>query len=111
MLADQSTYQIWLERVDGQKINGVAAFEIPSQNIKIDTAKNTMTVVMTDEVPGTIPEGMYQLRIHYTQAGKEDITAPALRFQVKEDAKYKNDTYGLLVAEKPDDLELSNQKL
>lgn len=104
MLADQSTYQIWLERVDGQKINGVAAFEIPSQNIKIDTAKNTMTVVMTDEVPGTIPEGMYQLRIHYTQAGKEDITAPALRFQVKEDAKYKNDTYGLLVAEKSDDL-------
>lgn len=47
---------------------------------------------------------MYQLRIHYTQAGKEDITAPALRFQVKEDAKYKNDTYGLLVAEKSDDL-------
>lgn len=104
MLQDKSAYQVLLSRVDGQKINGNKDIVIPDENFRIDSEKNTITVVMNDNSPGVIPEGQYQLTIDYTQADKEDITAPALRFMVKEDEKYRNDTYGLLVAEKSKDL-------
>ena len=104
MLTNTGEYKLMLSRVDGQKFGGVQSIQIPDNNIKIDDSQNTITVVMNDECPGTLPEGEYQLTFDYTDAAKEDLTAPALRFQVKENQKYRNDSYGLLVVEKADDL-------
>ncbi len=102
MLADTSSYQMMLSRVDGNLINGQTSVALPKEYIQIDTTKNVLTVMMTDEVPGSIEEGMYQLTIDYTDSSKEDLTAPALRFQVKADAKYRNDAYGFLAVVKKD---------
>ena len=102
MLADAGAYQVLLSRVDGNLINGQVSVVIPEEYIQIDTTKNVLTVMMTDEVPGSIEEGMYQLTIDYTDSSKEDLTAPALRFQVKADAKYRNDAYGFLAVVKKD---------
>lgn len=104
MLMDKSSYSVRIRRMDGYGIDNVDSIEIPSDNVMIDAEKNTMTLAFTDDNPGKLPEGQYEAYIHYTAADKEDITAPALRFQVKDDVKYRNDTYGVLVAQASADL-------
>lgn len=103
MLANQSEYKLMLSRVDGSKFNGVDSVEIPADSIEIDTSTNRMTVILTDDTPGTLPTGMYELTVDYTDSSKEDITAPALRFQVSDSVKYRNDAYGFLAVIKTDD--------
>ena len=103
MLANQSEYKLMLSRVDGNSFNGVKSVEIPAENIEIDSTTNRMTVMFTDDIPGTIPAGMYEFTIDYTDASKDDITAPALRFQVSDSVKYRNDAYGFLAVIKTDD--------
>ena len=104
MLENTSEYKLMLSRVDGQEFAGKKSVEIPAKNIQIDGAKNIITVVMNDECPGTIPEGQYQLTFDYTDSSKQDLTAPALRFQVKAEPQYKNESYGLLAIEKYGDV-------
>ena len=103
MLENTGEYTLMLSRVDGQKFLGAYSAAIPAEQIKIDSAKNSMTLVMNDECPGEIPEGQYQLTFDYTDSAKQDLTAPALRFQVKQEEKYRNDSYGILTVEKDAD--------
>ena len=103
MLANKSEYKLMLSRVDGQQINGKQSIEIPADNFEIDTTANKMTVLLTEETPGQIPVGMYQLVFDYTDASKGDISAPALRFQVSDSVKYRNDTFGYLAVIKTED--------
>ena len=103
MLVDQSVYDLRLTRVDGNRINGESSVVIPKDLIMIDDAVNTMTVTFTEDVPGTLAEGMYQLTIDYTDTSKEDISGQALRFHVSSDVKYKNDSYGFLAVIKDKD--------
>ncbi len=100
MLENTGEYKMLLSRVDGLEFNGQKSVEIPTSNIQIDGAKNTITVVMNDDVPGKIPEGQYELTFDYTDSTKDDLTAQALRFQVKEDPQYRNESYGMLAVEK-----------
>ena len=103
MLADQSSYKVMLSRRDGYAFNNVQSVEIPTSNIELDTTANKMTVMLTDETVGTLPIGMYELKIDYTDAAKEDITAPALRFHVSDSLIYRNDTYGCLAVVKDEE--------
>ncbi|MBQ1208261.1 MAG: hypothetical protein IIX65_06995 [Lachnospiraceae bacterium] len=103
MLVDQSVYDLRLTRVDGNRINGESSVVIPKDLIMIDDAVNTMTVTFTEDVPGTLAEGMYQLTVDYTDTSKEDISGQALRFHVSSDVKYKNDAYGFLAVIKDKD--------
>ena len=103
MLANTSEYKLLLSRADGKAFNGKQSVEIPAENIEIDTTANKMTILLTEEAPGELPEGKYTLTIDYTDSSKEDITAPALSFQVSKSLKYRNDTYGYLAVVKTDD--------
>ena len=84
-----------VSRVDGMVWNGITEFEIPSNSFSIDEINNTMTVKIDESMP-KLAEGQYQITFDYTAADKEDITATALQFMVKDNVKYKNDTYGVL---------------
>ena len=103
MLANKSEYKLMLSRVDGFKINGNDSVEIPADQFEIDSTANKISVMLTDNTPGDLLPGMYQLTVDYTDASKEDITAPALRFQVSESTKYRNDAYGYLAVIKTSD--------
>ena len=103
MLENKGEYTLMLSRVDGQRFLGADSVPIPAEQIKIDSAKNSMTLVMNDDCPGELPEGQYQFTFDYTDSAKQDITAPALRFQVKREEKYRNDSYGVLAIEKTAD--------
>ena len=96
MLLDTGAYDVKLSRVDGLAIDGKDSLVIPDSQVKIDDYMNTMTISLTDDAPGKLPEGMYQLTLDYTDAAKADLTAQSLRFQVKDDIKFKNDAYGFL---------------
>ncbi len=100
MLTDTGDYSLMLSRVDGQAWNGKTAAAIPADKFHIDTEKNILTVSMDNDDPGELPEGQYQLTIDYTDTSREDLSAPALRFAVKQEEKYRNETYGLLAAVK-----------
>lgn len=95
-------FSLQLSRVDGFAINGNARVTIPSELIAIDTATNVMTVTMTDDTPGALAEGMYQLTVDYTDPTKTDFSGQALRFQVSNEEKYKNDSYGFLAVIRDD---------
>ena len=103
MLLDDSAYTVMLSRMDGNKINDQSSVVIPSSQIKIDDATNVMTVIFSEEAPGDLVDGMYQLTIDYTDTSKEDISGQALRFQVSSDVQYKNDSYGFLAVIKNTD--------
>ena len=96
MLLDTGAYDMKLSRVDGLSIDGKDSLVIPDSQVKIDDYMNTMTISLTDDAPGKLPEGMYQLTLDYTDAAKADLTAQSLRFHVKDDIKFKNDAYGFL---------------
>jgi len=100
LLLNTGAYQMILSRVDGAEIDGNQSFVIPDTQIKLDDYKNTMTVTLTDDLPGKLPEGMYQLTIDYIDESAEDLSGKALRFQVLDDVKYKNDAYGFLAVMK-----------
>lgn len=95
MLVNKSEYKMMVSRVDGMEWNGITEFEIPSNSFSIDEINNTMTVKIDESMP-KLAEGQYQITFDYTAADKEDITATALQFMVKDNVKYKNDTYGVL---------------
>ncbi|MBQ5782368.1 MAG: hypothetical protein IIV99_03170, partial [Oscillospiraceae bacterium] len=96
MIIDQSAYKMMLSRADGLRINGQNSVEIPSSQIYIDDAANVMTVIFSDDTPGKLAPGQYQLTLDYTDSAKTDISGQALRFYVSEEIKYKNDAYGFL---------------
>lgn len=96
MLADQSAYKVMLSRKDGYEFNGNKSIEVPNKDIEIDTSANRITVMLTDENVGTLPVGGYQLTIDYVDSEKEDISAPALSFNVSNSLEYRNDAYGYL---------------
>ena len=100
MLADASSYSLMLSRMDGMKIHGQNAVEIPASQVQIDDSTNVMTVIFTEDAPGTLVDGMYQLTLDYKDTAKEDISGQALRFHVSSEVKYKNDTYGFLAVMK-----------
>ncbi len=100
MLADESSYKLMLSRVDGNKISGETAVELPASQVQIDDSTNVMTVIFTEDAPGTLVDGMYQLTLDYTDTTKEDISGQALRFHVSSEVKYRNDSYGFLVVVK-----------
>lgn len=100
MLADTSSYKLMLSRMDGFPINGQKAVEIPESQIQIDDSTNVMTLIFTEEAPGTLVDGMYQLTLDYTDETKEDISGQALRFHVSSEVRYRNDTYGFLAVVK-----------
>ena len=107
MLADASSYRLMLSRVDGFKINGQTAVEIPESQVQIDDSTNVMTVLFTEDAPGTLADGMYQLTLDYTDNTKEDISGQALRFHVSSEVKYKNDAYGFLAVVKEEGYSVS----
>lgn len=113
MLVNKSEYKMMVSRVDGMEWDGITGFEIPSESFSIDELNNTMTVKMDESMP-KLAEGRYQITFDYTAADREDITAAALQFMVKDNVKYKNDTYGLLAVVKDDsddqDVQYSVQK-
>lgn len=100
MLADTSSYALMLSRVDGFQINGQSAVEIPASQVQIDDSTNVMTVLFTEDAPGTLVDGMYQLTLDYKDTAKEDISGQALRFHVSSEVKFKNDAYGFLAVTK-----------
>ncbi len=103
MLLDTSAYKLMLSRVDGNAIHGQSAVQIPASQFQIDDSTNVMTVIFSEDAPGTLAEGMYQLTLDYTDTAKTDISGQALRFHVSNDVKYKNDAYGYLAVIKSDD--------
>ncbi len=100
MLTNKGEYSLMLSRTDGQPIDGKDSIAIPSSQLSIDESKNTMTIMLTDDAPGKLPEGQYKFTFDYTEAGKTDLSAPALTFTVKDDVSYKNDAYGVLAVVK-----------
>lgn len=96
MLLDKSAYQLRLSRVDGARIDGRESFAIPADQFQIDDSANVISVILNDENPGTLPEGRYQLTIDYADPDKADLSGTALQFQVSDDEKFRNDTYGFL---------------
>ena len=109
MLADASSYKLMLSRVDGFKINGQTAMEIPESQVQIDDSTNVMTVLFTEDAPGTLMDGMYQLTLDYNDNTKEDVSGQALRFHVSSEVKYKNDAYGFLAVVKEEGYSVSYQ--
>lgn len=103
MLLDKSAYELRVSRVDGAKINGIDSFVIPAEQFQIDDSTNVISVILNDENPGNLPEGRYQLTIDYADTAKEDISGSALQFQVSNEEKYRNDTYGFLAVIKSKD--------
>lgn len=101
MLVNKSEYKMIISRVDGAEWNGITNLEIPSESFSIDELNNTMMVKIDESMP-EFTEGRYQITFDYTAADKKDLTAEALQFLVKDDVKYKNDTYGLLAVVKDD---------
>ncbi len=103
MLLDTSTYRMMLSRVDGNPINGQSGVQIPTTQFQIDDSTNVMTVILSEDAPGTLAEGMYQLTLDYNDTTKTDISGQALRFHVSNDVKFKNDAYGYLAVIKNHD--------
>ena len=110
MLADESAYRLMLSRMDGNKISGQTAVEIPASQVQIDDSTNVMTVLFTEDAPGTLVDGMYQLTLDYKDTEKEDISGQALRFHVSSEMKYKNDAYGFLAVVKEEGYTYSVQR-
>ncbi|MGN0414182.1 MAG: YDG domain-containing protein [Agathobacter sp.] len=100
MLADQGDYSVKISRLDGRSINGQSSVDIPAEHVKIDEQNNIINFVLNDEYPGTLPTGRYRITFDYNDSTKEDLTAPALTFEVKDEPQYRNDTYGLLAVVK-----------
>lgn len=103
MLLDKSVYQLRLSRVDGAKIDGKDGFVIPADQFQIDDSTNVISLILNDENPGTLPEGRYQITVDYLDPDEPDISGPALQFQVSNEEKFRNDTYGFLAVVKSDD--------
>ncbi len=100
MLLDKGSYDLRLSRVDGAKVNGKDSFVIPDEQFQIDDAANVISLMLTDDAPGALPEGRYQITVDYTDPTKPDISGSALQFQVSNAEKYRNDTYGFLAVVK-----------
>lgn len=95
-------FALKLTRMDGHAIDGRQEIIIPDEQVKIDSSTNVMTVILGEDIPGELPEGMYQLTVDYTESAKTDFSGQALRFQVSADQKYKSDAYGFLAVMKDD---------
>jgi hypothetical protein len=89
MLDNRSEYTVIAKRTDGISQGG--SFVIPANNFVINSTENTADVIFTD----LMPVGSYELLIDWINVNKKDITAPALKFTISDDKKYKNDSYGV----------------
>ena len=105
MLLDKSAYAIHLSRVDGMRIDGQSSFTIPADQFQVDDSTNVITVILNEELPGTLPVGRYQMTIDFADPTKQDVTGPALQFDVSEDEVFRNDAYGFLAVVKTSDFE------
>lgn len=102
MLANKSEYSLRLSRVDGMKINGEDSVVIPSENIIIEDDKDVITVALTSEIPGQVPVGKYKLTFDYTDASKEDLSAPVLEFDMTDKKEYRTEYFGVLAVYRDD---------
>ncbi|MBP3338948.1 MAG: hypothetical protein J6L69_06065 [Lachnospiraceae bacterium] len=102
MLANKSEYSLRLSRVDGMKINGEDSVVIPSENIIIEDDKDVITVALTNEIPGQVPVGKYKLTFDYTDASKEDLSAPVLEFDMTDKKEYRTEYFGVLAVYRDD---------
>ena len=87
--------------------DGKKAWEIPSDNITVDVSAGVADVALTDELKLAV--GSWKLQLEWTdEAVSQEIvastyqkqTADKLKFQISDNPKYKNDTYGVLAAVK-----------
>lgn len=90
MLEDKSRYTLYAQgAADKQK------YEIPAENISVDTQENKLDILFTKEMkPDT-----YQLTFEWTEppSGVDKVTTgDALRVVMSEDIRYRNDYYGIL---------------
>lgn len=88
MLENKSEYRVIAEPESG---NG-KSYIVPAEQFLIDTEENTIDVVFSEKMD----TGNYELVIDYTDAGKSDIYAPAMKIIVSDDESYRNDGYGVL---------------
>ncbi len=102
MLANKSEYSLRLSRVDGMKINGQDSVVIPSENIIIEDDKDVITVALTNDLPGQVPVGKYKLTFDYTDASKEDLSAPVLEFDMTDKKEYRTEYFGVLAVYRDD---------
>ncbi|WP_027399887.1 S-layer homology domain-containing protein [Anaerovorax odorimutans] len=88
MLSNKSEYKVLARPVTGEG----KAYKIPAEQFLINEEDNTIDVVLND----TMAVGNYQLVISYTDTGKKEIAAPAMKFAVSDDKAYRNDGYGVI---------------
>lgn len=97
MLTDPAHYSIVLESDDGQN-----SYTVDPNDIVIDTEVGTMTLIL----PGEYVPGTYHVYINWRQSAYDNgiiapgtpssYTSEALRLIFSEDAKYKNNVYGVV---------------
>ncbi len=104
MLETKTGYSLMLSRVDGAAIHGQPAVQIPNELFRIDASTNVMTVILTEDAPGRLEAGMYQLTVDYADPLEKDISGAALRFQVSAEEEYRNETYGYVAVVKETDM-------
>ncbi len=104
-LLDIGSYTTHLLRVDGLKAGSVDAgkigsYEIDRKRVDINPTENTANLLLN----GKLPVGEYQLLFKAGSTSEfKDITGPAMRFVVTDDASQKNTTYGLVAVTKTGD--------
>lgn len=104
MLETKTGYSLMLSRVDGTAIHGQPAVQIPNELFQIDASTNVMTVILTEDAPGRLEVGMYQLTVDYADPLEKDISGAALRFQVSAEEEYRSETYGYVAVVKETDM-------
>ncbi len=102
MLENKSEYRVIAK---SESENG-KSYIVPAEQFLIDTEENTIDVVFTEKMD----TGNYQLVIDYTDAGKSDISAPAMKITVSDDEEYRNDGYGVLAIVQKKGTEYANSK-
>ncbi|MBP1926529.1 hypothetical protein J2Z76_002398 [Sedimentibacter acidaminivorans] len=88
MLENKSEYRVIAE----PESKSGKSYIVPAEQFLIDTEENTIDVVFSEKMD----TGNYELVIDYTDAGKSDIYAPAMKIIVSDDEAYRNDGYGVL---------------
>ncbi len=81
------------------------SWDIPSDNISVNISEGVADIALTDDIK--LPVGAFQLQLEWTDAAVskgivskeyQKQTADKLKFEVSDNPKYKNDTYGVLAA-------------
>lgn len=88
MLAAKGEYDLRVRRTDGTG----GSIVVPDDKFTIDTSTNTIHVILTEEMS----PGAYEFMFDFSDTERTDLTAPALKFTVSDDPKYKNEGYGVI---------------